>query len=88
MTCPKLPTGKRKFGNIEFNVLNPAANHGKAALAFANKARPYFLKTATVNTDGNSFDYLYFYTPRPGAELEKSGPLRSIMRWLKQHFYR
>ena len=55
----KMLLGKRKYGNIEFNVIDPAKNHGKAALAFANNARPYFLKEATINAGSKRFDYLY-----------------------------
>ncbi len=54
----KLPIGPGIYGNIPFEVADPAKNGGKAVLAFANPARSYFLREAVIEAKGARFDRL------------------------------
>lgn len=54
-----LKPGVRRFGNIEFELIDPAENGGKSALAFANPERSWFLREAEADGGGRRMDYLY-----------------------------
>ncbi len=53
-----LRPGTRRFGNVEFTVIDPAGNGGKSALAFANPARDWFLREAEIPVGNLRFRYL------------------------------
>ena len=53
-----LRPGTRRFGNVDFTVIDPAKNGGKSALAFANPARDWFLREAVIPVGNRRFQYL------------------------------
>lgn len=53
------PTGSQIFAGIPFSIIDPATNHGRAALAFAGRHRDYFLKTAEVAPPATALRTLY-----------------------------
>lgn len=53
-----LPSGIRRFGNVDFAVIDPEKNDGKSALAFANPARDWFLREAVIPVGNRRFQYL------------------------------
>lgn len=72
----RLPVGRRHFGNVEFNVIDPARNDGKAVLAFANPSRSYFLKQADVEVGNARFDYLYLLNAAAWCQGGKVGEIK------------
>jgi hypothetical protein len=66
-----IPLGSSHFGNIEFNIIDPAKNGGKSCLVFANKTRPEMLKDATIEVGGKTFDYLYLLHGTAWTQLDK-----------------
>jgi hypothetical protein len=55
-----MPLGKRKFGNVEFNIIDPAKNNNKSCIVLAGEQRPAMLREVVIPMNGQSFKYLYF----------------------------
>ncbi|MDR1279472.1 MAG: hypothetical protein LBK99_01450, partial [Opitutaceae bacterium] len=53
------PSGSQTFAGIPFSIIDPATNHGRAALTFAGPRRDYFLKTAEVAPPAAALRTLY-----------------------------
>lgn len=64
-----LPTGSQVFGNVRFEIIDPAKNQDRSCLVFANPQRQYFPRSANIQMKGEMFSYLYLlhataWTPR------------------------
>lgn len=46
------------FGNVVFDVIDPAENDGKSVIAMSGPDREYLKKTAEIEMNGECFDYL------------------------------
>lgn len=63
-----LPVGKRSFGNVIFDILDPAENSGRSCLVLGTN-RQNLPKSAEIPLDGQKISYLYLlhasaWTPR------------------------
>ena len=54
-----LKPGRQRFGNMDFTILNPAENAGKACLVFANSALPQMLNEVELPGKGRKIPFLY-----------------------------
>jgi hypothetical protein len=54
-----LPVGMNKFAGIPFEVIDPAKNHGKAAIMLYGKGRPFFPKETIWIPVDKQCEYLY-----------------------------
>ncbi len=55
-----VPLGKKRFGGVLFDILDPAANKGKSCLVFSGPQRSGFLTTAVIPVADKTFNSLYF----------------------------
>ena len=51
--------GRKRYGGVLFNVIDPRRNKGKSCLVFAGPQRDYFLKQATLDVGGPALPRLY-----------------------------
>lgn len=55
-----IPTGKRDFSGVSFNIIDPGQNNGKSCLVFAGPQRDYFLNDCKITLkEPLKFKYLY-----------------------------
>jgi hypothetical protein len=69
-----LPLGKKRFGGVLFDILDPAANKGKSCLVFSGPQRSGFLTTVVIPVADKTFNSLYFlhalaWTPETFASV-------------------
>ena len=54
-----LPVGRQYFCGVQFDIIDPATNHGRSCLMFRGQARPYFKDRAVIPVS-RKFAVLYF----------------------------
>ena len=69
--------GLRRFGDIPFEIPDPAENSGKSCLVFRNSARPGLLRTAEIPGNGAVADTLYFL--HAAAWVQKGRTIATVL---------
>ncbi|MBN1403483.1 MAG: cellulase family glycosylhydrolase [Opitutales bacterium] len=69
-----LPLGEFMFGELAFDIANPAANEGKSVIMLAGGDRMYFPEEVVVDVD-SSTESKYLYVLHSGAWMPQAGTM-------------
>lgn len=71
------PVGRQTFNGVAFDIVNPAANRGKACLSMFGPERTYFLKEAELTPPHPvTARYLHLLTGTAWPKVEDAGTVR------------